>query len=194
MDSGPVSGRTDTRQSWRLAAPHDAMTQGLVVSGFASLPTGRALFLRIKAEATRSGWLRALGDVAPITDADGRDPAAAAIAFTHAGLVSMGLPQAALALYLDRVALLPVTPFTLTERDTVAQAIHVAGERGYCFVDQEAEHGFRSVAIPLRKFNGTVAVALNIGTRLEHANEAAMTGHYLAILRREAAMLSGCLI
>ena len=96
MDPGPVSGRTDAQQSWRLAAPHDAMTQGLVVSGFASLPTGRALFLELTEQATGSGWLRALDGIAPITDADGRDPAAAAIAFSYAGLSRMGVPQAAL--------------------------------------------------------------------------------------------------
>lgn len=88
--------------SWRLSPPHDVKTQGLVVSGFASLPTGRALFLEFRWSAGGgTGWLGALQDIAPITDADGRDPRAAAIAFTWSGLQRMGLPQAALDSFSD---------------------------------------------------------------------------------------------
>jgi deferrochelatase/peroxidase EfeB len=88
--------------SWRLKAPHDIETQGLVVSGFSSLPTGRALFLNFEGKATTGGaWLRALDAVAPVTDADGKEQRAAAIAFTHAGLCRMGLPGAALDSFSD---------------------------------------------------------------------------------------------
>ena len=31
--------------SWKLKPPHDRLTQGLVVSGFANLPSVQALFL-----------------------------------------------------------------------------------------------------------------------------------------------------
>ena len=47
MDQRPVSAAPQKGPpSWRLAAPHDKLTQGMVVSGFATLPTGRALFLQ----------------------------------------------------------------------------------------------------------------------------------------------------
>lgn len=108
MDRGPVSvapnnsmGRAKGPPNWKLAAPHDARTQGLVVSGFGTLPTGRALFLEFGWDdvAARGGgaWLQALQAVAPITDADGKDPRSAAIGFTCEGLRKMGLGANALA-------------------------------------------------------------------------------------------------
>ncbi|MDB5685975.1 MAG: hypothetical protein JWR77_564 [Rhizorhabdus sp.] len=91
MDRRPVSG------SWKLAAPHDAQTQGLVVSGFSDLPTGRALMLEFRWHGTGSGaWLETLETIAPVTNADGKEARATAIAFAHVGLAKMGLPQASL--------------------------------------------------------------------------------------------------
>ncbi|AJP73048.1 hypothetical protein TS85_16470 [Sphingomonas hengshuiensis] len=87
--------------SWKLAPPHDKLTQGMVVSGFSSLPTGRALFLEFQWPGVAKGgggaWLKALRAVAPVTDADGRDPQAAALGFTCEGLRRMGLDANTLA-------------------------------------------------------------------------------------------------
>jgi Dyp-type peroxidase family len=86
-----------SRPGWKLKKPHDAMTQGLVVSGFSSLPTGRALFLEFAWTGAGGGsWLDTLQAIAPITDSDGRDPRAAALAFTWVGLQKMGLSKVAL--------------------------------------------------------------------------------------------------
>ncbi len=104
------------------------------------------------------------------------------------------LPAAALDAYLQRTALLPVTPFTLTEPAALRDAIHLVAIQGYSFVDQEAEHGFRSIAIPLRRFDGAVIAALNIGARVEQADIASMTGRALGLLHQEAAGLTGHLI
>ena len=69
MDQRPVSEPGGSPPSWRLAKPHDSMTQGLVVSGFASLPTGRALFLEFGWSGVHKkgggDWLRALAEIAP---------------------------------------------------------------------------------------------------------------------------------
>ncbi|MGK6356245.1 Dyp-type peroxidase [Sphingomonas sp. DT-207] len=102
MDQRPVSapGRNGP-PSWKLAPPHDKLTQGMVVSGFATLPTGRALFLEFGWDGVKreegGAWLEALQQVAPITDADGRDPRAAGIGFTWQGLRKMGLNANSLA-------------------------------------------------------------------------------------------------
>lgn len=101
MDKRPVSAPRTAPAHWRLKPPHDGLTQGLVVSGFGSLPTGRALFLEFGWEggeqAGGGAWLRALETLAPVSDADGRDERATALAFTWQGLARMGLPAAALA-------------------------------------------------------------------------------------------------
>jgi deferrochelatase/peroxidase EfeB len=107
VDQGPVD-RKPRPPGWKLAAEIAPLTQGLVVSGFGALPTGRALFLGLgdpDAPWTGGGaWLRAMDAVARITPAvppDRSDPEAAAqaaaIALTASGLARMGLPAQALA-------------------------------------------------------------------------------------------------
>jgi len=111
MGAGSVIGQTPgqpsgqpSRQppSWKLAPPHDAQTQGIVVSGFGDLPSAQALFLMCDwppaaAPAQKGAWLQALAAVAPITDSDGKDERAASIAFTWTGLQKSGLDADALA-------------------------------------------------------------------------------------------------
>ena len=88
--------------------PHDALTQGLVVSGFADLPSGVAMFLEFdwtenrpleRVTPGKGAWLGMLNDVAPISDADGKDTRAAALAFTWTGLQKIGLGDDALATF-----------------------------------------------------------------------------------------------
>jgi Dyp-type peroxidase family len=91
--------------TWKLAEAIAPLTQGLVVSGFGSLPTGRALFLEIgepeRPELGGGAWLRTLERVVPVTAAvpptSGAPEQAAALAFTGTGLRRMGLPDTALA-------------------------------------------------------------------------------------------------
>jgi Dyp-type peroxidase family len=104
MGEGSVSNPSkDRRPTWKLKPPVDRHTQGLVVSGFGSLPCSQALFLFFDWPAgdhaspgTKGAWLKTLNRVATITDADGRDPRAAAVAFTWTGLEKLGLPPEAL--------------------------------------------------------------------------------------------------
>jgi Dyp-type peroxidase family len=105
MGAGPVAVPEKKRPSWKLKRPHDEMTQGIVISGFKSLPSAEALFLMCDWPDPKSGargngaWLQALNTVAPITDADGRDEAAASIAFTWTGLQKLGLSAEVLATF-----------------------------------------------------------------------------------------------
>jgi Dyp-type peroxidase family len=105
MDAGPLAV-SPPAPSWSLADATAAQTQGFVVSGFRTLPTGRALFLEFKwpGEKGPQGWLNRLLAVAPITSAVPPDKAdanaqarAASIAFSGPGLRRIGLPEAALA-------------------------------------------------------------------------------------------------
>jgi len=105
-----------------------------------------------------------------------------------------GLPSAELDGYLASVPLLALTGRTVTDPPAIRAAVTAAGSDGFCFVDQETEYGFRSIAVPLRKFDGTLAVALNIGARIERADAATLCGPYLDVLRDEAATLTGFLM
>lgn len=109
MDDGSV-GRTaagDT-PSWKLAPGIAAQTQGLVASGFGSLPHGCALFLNIGTDdpvgGNRGAWLQKLEEIAPVTSST--PPAAGAtqataLAFTWSGLQVMGMAETALASFLS---------------------------------------------------------------------------------------------
>ena len=104
MGAGSVtSAMVKERLSWRLKPPHDQQAQGLVVSGFARLPAGKALFLHCAGpenDAGRGPWLQTLMKVAPITASDGKpETRAAAIAFTCTGLQKSGLSPEALATF-----------------------------------------------------------------------------------------------
>lgn len=96
--------------------------------------------------------------------------------------------------YLDRVALVAVTSRTETDPAELVRRIAEARTAGFAYVDQEAEHGFRSVAVPLRRFDGTPVAALHIGARAERVSEAAMLGRFLDRLRQAATFLQPQLI
>ena len=77
------------RSSWRIKPPHDAQTQGLIVSAFPDLCWSEALFLRI--DAPGGAWLNLLQGPTAITNAQGQTAQAAAIGFTWTGLQKLGL-------------------------------------------------------------------------------------------------------
>ena len=104
------------------------------------------------------------------------------------------LPDDAVAAYLARTPLAAITPNTLTRPAAIANAIAIVRQAGFCLADQEAEPGFRSVAVPIRRFDGTVIAALNIGARAEAADVATMTGSFLQRLQEAAAELTGFLV
>ncbi|MEA2728192.1 MAG: hypothetical protein QOF70_2667 [Acetobacteraceae bacterium] len=105
MGAGSVTNSSNKAPNWKLASPHDVQTQGIVVSGFGSLPAAQALFLEFGPKPAAGGadqgptgsWLQTLMGVAPITDADEADKRAACIAFTWTGLQNLGLPEEGLA-------------------------------------------------------------------------------------------------
>jgi deferrochelatase/peroxidase EfeB len=103
MDAGPLTGPAPA-PSWKLAPPVAAQTQGIVVTGFGTLPTGRALFLQFgwAAGEAPKGFLNRLLAAAPITSATPPDSPsaqtrAASIAFSGTGLRQIGLSEASLA-------------------------------------------------------------------------------------------------
>jgi hypothetical protein len=68
-------------------------TQGIVVSGFSDVPWAEALFLYAAHDG--AAWINPLRAAAPITDAAGKEKEAraATLAFTCAGLATLGLPD-----------------------------------------------------------------------------------------------------
>ena len=101
------------------------------------------------------------------------------------------LPAESMAAYLNATTLVAATARTTTDRAALEAEIARVRVNGFSYVDQEAEQGFRSVAVPVCRFDGRVVAALNIGAHVELADRDTMLGDFLTILRAETAGLSG---
>lgn len=100
------------------------------------------------------------------------------------------LPPAELDGFLARTALLPATAHTLTDKAVLRARLEEVRRQGYALVDQEAELGFRSIAVPVRRYDGHVVAAINVGARVEAASVQSLLEGYLPLLRGEAEVLS----
>jgi Dyp-type peroxidase family len=98
VPAGAARGPPTPSGSWRLVPEHARRAQGLVASAFGHLPAAAALFLE-QPHGAGGAWIAALRQRVPITDATGKTPAAAALAFTWSGLAAMRLDEEALATF-----------------------------------------------------------------------------------------------
>ncbi|GEL20286.1 IclR family transcriptional regulator domain-containing protein [Pseudonocardia asaccharolytica] len=65
---------------------------------------------------------------------------------------------------------------------------------GYCYVVNDVEAGFQSVAVPLRRWDGRAIAAMNVGCSVERVPPEVMRGDVLDLLRKEADELRSQLI
>jgi IclR family transcriptional regulator, pca regulon regulatory protein len=87
-----------------------------------------------------------------------------------------------------------LTAVTIVDRAELRRAIRKAREDNYSLVDQEAEAGFRSISVPLRRFDGTVVGSLNIGAPSDRCTLETMRNVLLPKLQALAAELQSQLI
>jgi IclR family pca regulon transcriptional regulator len=87
-----------------------------------------------------------------------------------------------------------VTPYTITDPKKVRAAIFAAKRDNYALVDQEAELGYRSLSVPLRRYDGAAIAAMNVGAKIEQMSCEDMLAKCLPMLRAEAEAISGQLI
>jgi IclR family pca regulon transcriptional regulator len=101
-------------------------------------------------------------------------------------LVAFG-PAAARAAFLSRVKLPRHTPHTIVDRARLRAEIDRVHAQGYAIVDQELELGLRSMAVPVRRPDGLVVAAINVGVHAGRADTAALVRDFLPLLRKAAA-------
>ena len=82
------------------------------------------------------------------------------------------------------------TEHTVTDAERLRRILLQVREAGFAYVDQEAESGFRSVAVPVRKFDGSVVAALHLGGRTDRASEQVLIERDLKLLQARAAELA----
>ena len=73
------------------------------------------------------------------------------------------MDDVALDRFLARVKPVKLTPSTLTDKADIRKAILNVRKDGFSLVDQGVEVGFRSISVPLRRRDGRIIAALNIG-------------------------------
>lgn len=100
-----------------------------------------------------------------------------------------GLPAAARAEFLRDLRPVAATPRTLTDKAALRVLIDAVARDGHALADGEAEVGFRSLAVPLRRLDGRVVGALNTGCAAERATPEEMRARFLPRLVAEAAAL-----
>jgi len=79
-----------------------------------------------------------------------------------------------------------LTPETATDPKRVLAAITTDRNRGYSLVDREAEPHFRSIAVPVQRYDGTIVAAINIGAHVDRISTEEMVKRFLPLLRAGA--------
>lgn len=106
---------------------------------------------------------------------------------TSVGRVLLGrLSNDELAKMMDGMMLQAQTPETITEKSLVIAAIVTDRSKGYSLVDQEAEPGFRSVSVPIHRYDGGIVAAANIGAHVDRITTGEMIDRFLPLLKEMA--------
>ena len=99
-----------------------------------------------------------------------------------------------LAAVLDAMVLKAMTPFTVTDRDLLLATIMTDREKGYSLVDREAEPGFRSISVPVRRYDGEIVAAINMGAHVDRVSTGEMIDRFLPLLREAADSVKSMLL
>jgi IclR family pca regulon transcriptional regulator len=79
-----------------------------------------------------------------------------------------------------------LTPQTITDPKRLLTAIAADRARGHSLVDREAEPHFRSIAVPVRRYDGAIVAAINIGAHVDRISTDEMVKRFLPLLREGA--------
>jgi IclR family transcriptional regulator, pca regulon regulatory protein len=103
---------------------------------------------------------------------------------TSVGRVLLGrLPNEELTKAIEAMKLVAQTPTTLVDKPTVIATIIADRSRGYSLVDREAEEGFRSISVPIHRYDGAVIAAANIGAHVDRITTGEMIDRFLPLLK-----------
>src|SRR5262249_51369960 len=80
----------------------------------------------------------------------------------------------------------PLTPQTVTDPKRLFAVIAADRERGYSLVDREAEPHFRSISVPVRRYDEAIVGAINIGAHVDRVSTDEMIARFMPLLRAGA--------
>jgi IclR family transcriptional regulator, pca regulon regulatory protein len=96
------------------------------------------------------------------------------------------LPDEELDAYLDRVTLTPRTNFTITDVDEFRTELERVRSRGWSLLDQELEHGVRSISVGVHDVDGRTIAAINTSAHATRVSLKTLQTDCLSALRRSA--------
>src|SRR6476659_1698127 len=99
-----------------------------------------------------------------------------------------------LALALGKMDLVQLTSFTVIEKKLLLKTIIADRAKGYSLVDREAEPGFRSISVPVRRYDGAIVAAIHLGAHVDRVSSAEMIERFLPRLREAAASVKSLLV
>lgn len=88
----------------------------------------------------------------------------------------------------------PMTPHTVTDPKLLLAGITADRAKGYSLVDREAEPGFRSISVPIRRYDGIIVAAINMGTHVDRVSTGEMIDRFLPLLREGADSVKSMLL
>jgi IclR family pca regulon transcriptional regulator len=104
---------------------------------------------------------------------------------TSVGRVLLGrLSDDELARTIEAATLPQQTPQTVIDRSRVLASIISDRQKGYSLVDQEAEAGFRSISVPVRRYDGAIVAAANIGAHVDRITTRELIDRFLPLLKQ----------
>lgn len=114
---------------------------------------------------------------------------------TSVGRAILGqFDDADLATRLAKMRREPMTAHTVTDPERLLAAIVADREQGYSLVDREAEPGFRSISVPIRRYDGAIIAAINMGAHVDRVSTGEMTDRFLPLLREGADSVKSMLL
>lgn len=107
---------------------------------------------------------------------------------TSLGRVLLGrLSNAELAATIAAMPIMSQTQETIVDKSLIIATIIADKSKGYSLVDREAEAGFRSVSVPIHRFDGAIIAAANIGAHVDRITTGEMIDRFLPLLQEMAA-------
>jgi IclR family pca regulon transcriptional regulator len=83
---------------------------------------------------------------------------------------------------------------TVTDPELLLTSIITDREKGYSLVDREAEPGFRSISVPIRRYDGAIIAAVNMGAHVDRVSTGEMIDRFLPLLREGADSVKSMLL
>jgi IclR family pca regulon transcriptional regulator len=80
--------------------------------------------------------------------------------------------------------LMQQTRFTVIDRDVLAAIIISDRSKGCPLVDRDAEEVFRSNAVPVRRYDGEIVAAINVGAHIDRISPSVKIDRFLPALTK----------